>query len=161
MKAYGIFPRIDMTVEDDPRVNSCHSLVTELVCDCLRADGDTYHVAVDWRDPDGEAWGMCTEGVAQPHVVRLETAEAMQELVRLSTDPLSIRGASAIRSMATCRAATFGHDGQAFLCLRHEDNPPVSPNRELIEVAERPELLTDTDYFDGVIVNPSPLVNGG
>ena len=161
MKAYEILPLIEMTVEDDPRVISCHSLITELVCNSLRADGDTFHVAVDWRDPDRESWGMCTDGVAQPQVVRLDTPESLRELVRLSTDPFSSKGASTIRSMATCRAATFGYDGQAFLCLRHEDNPPASPNKELVEVAECPDLLTNTDYFDGVIVNSSPHVNGG
>ena len=156
MKAYGIFPLIEMGVDDDPRVNACHSIVTELVCNCLRAGGDTFHVAVDWRDPDSEAWSMCTEGIAQSHVVPLGSSDALLDLIRLSTDSFSNKGVGVIRSMATCRAATFGDDGQAFLCLRHEDDPPTSPNSDLVEVVERADLLTDTDYFDGVIVSPLP-----
>jgi hypothetical protein len=58
--------------------------------------------------------------------------------------------------MATCRAATFGYDGQAFICLRHEDDPPISPAPDLVEVAEEPSLLTETDYLDGVIISPPP-----
>ena len=53
-------------------------------------------------------------------------------------------------------AATFGFDGQAFLCLRHEDEPPVSPAPDLVEVVEDPTYLTGTDFFDGVIISQPP-----
>ena len=50
----------------------------------------------------------------------------------------------------TCHApATFGSDGQAFVCLRDEDTPPVSPDPALVIVEERPEILAGFDYFDG------------
>jgi hypothetical protein len=156
VKAYGIFPLIDLFKSTDPRAAECHAVVTKIVCDSLRAGGDTFHVAVDWRDPDGEAWGMCTEGVARPVIVLLDTQQKLHELVHLSTDANANRGAGVIRSMATCRAATFGHDGQAFVCLRYEDEPPVSPAPGLVEVVEDQHLLTETDYFDGVIISPPP-----
>jgi hypothetical protein len=127
-----------------------------MVCDSLRADGDTFHVAIDWRDPDGEPWSMCTDGVAQPEVVLLDTRQKLYDLVFLSVQPDNANGASAIRSMATCRAATFGFDGQAFLCLRNEDEPPVSPAPDLVEVVEDPAYLTETDFFDGVIISQPP-----
>ncbi|MEL7198004.1 MAG: hypothetical protein AAGL10_06790 [Pseudomonadota bacterium] len=154
MKAYGIFPLVEASSQDEPVFGDCQAMVTSLVCECLRAGGDRFHVAVDWRDPDGEEWGICTEGIAQPAIVHLGSEEALRELVHLSTDPLAHQGAAVIRSMATCRAATFGWDGQAFLCLRNEDDPPISPDAKLIEVRESPELLIDCDYFDGVIVSP-------
>lgn len=154
MRAYSIFPLVEAGSQESQLVRSCHAMVTTLVCACLRAGGDKFHVAVDWRDPGGEEWGICTDGIAQPAIVQLGSEEKLRELVHLSTDPYVNRGAAVIRSMATCRAATFGHDGQAFLCLRIEDDPPVSPDAKLIEVRESPELLTDYDYFDGVIVSP-------
>ncbi|MBA4081570.1 MAG: hypothetical protein C0496_09910 [Erythrobacter sp.] len=156
MKAYGIFPRIDVFKSTDPRAAECHDIVTQMVCDCLRAGGDVFHVAIDWHDPDGEAWSMCTEGIARPEVVHLDTREKLFDLVHLSLDPNANQGAAVIRSMATCRAATFGYDGQAFICLRHEDDPPVSPAPDLVEVAEDAGLLTETDYLDGVIISPPP-----
>lgn len=52
-----------------------------------------------------------------------------------------------IRCQTTCRSVFFGYDGQAFLCLRHEDAAPLGSS--LICVEERPEMLAATDYLDG------------
>jgi len=54
-----------------------------------------------------------------------------------------------VRSMLSCRSVTYGFDGQAFLCLRTDDDPPVSPNPNIVLVEERTDLLTQTDYMDG------------
>ncbi len=54
-----------------------------------------------------------------------------------------------VRSMISCRSVFYGYDGQAFLCLRTEDAPQISPDPELIWVEERTELLTTSDYLDG------------
>jgi hypothetical protein len=148
MKVYGIFPVKDLADPTDDRVQACISLVAEIVFDRLRADGDTFHYALDWRGPAGEAWEMFTDGSAKPHVVHLSDAEDLMRLIRLSVDPFSGKGAN-IRSIANCRAFTFGLDGQAFLCVRHEDEPPVSSDPSVVVVEERPDLLVDYDYFDG------------
>jgi hypothetical protein len=150
MKVYGIFPTIDLADPKDTRVQACISMVTEMVCRALRAGGDSFQYAVDWRDPGGPEWGICTEGLAEPHVHSLSDPEALRQLVRLAVDPYSGKGAS-VRSIATCRAVTFGYDGQAFLCLRHEDEPPTSADPSLVEVEERTDLLAETDYFDGFL----------
>jgi hypothetical protein len=76
--------------------------------------------------------------------------------IRRSVDPSSSFSAT-IRSIATCRAATFGYDGQAFLCLRHEDEPPVSPDPSLVVVEERPDFLVECDYFDGALLGPAAV----
>ncbi len=115
----------------------------------MRRDGDCFHYAVDWRDPGAPAWQGWTGGLAEPHGVRLSDPETLMIVVRLSVDPYAGAGATVVRSIATCRAVTFGWDGQAYLCLRHEDDPPVSPNPTLVVVEERPELISETDYFDG------------
>lgn len=155
MKAYGIFPAFDLDDPADPAVQACISLITTIVCASLRADGDVFHAAIDWRDPGNEPWsGLATMGLATPNLVLLSDLEKLEALVRMSVDPFSGKWLGGIRSIATCRVATFGYDGQAFLCLRHEDAPPVSPRPEVAVVEECPELLTDCDYFDGVIVSP-------
>jgi len=154
MRAYCIFPGFEMTDQIDVRVQTCLSLITELVCDRLRTGGDNFHVTVDWRDPGRDGWSTCTEGVALPYAVSLTDPAKLAEVVRFSLDPYSGKSAAVIRSTATCRAATFGFDGQAFLCLRHEDDAPISPDFALIAIEERPDLLTETDYFDGAIVSP-------
>jgi hypothetical protein len=155
MKAYGVFPAFDLDDPAEPSVQDCISLITAIVCASLRADGDVFHAAIDWHDPGSEPWsGLATMGVATPNLVLLSDLEKLEALVRMSVDPFSGKCVGGIRSIATCRVSTFGHDGQAFLCLRHEDAPPVSPRPEVAVVEERPEFLTDSDCFDGVIVSP-------
>lgn len=155
MKAYGIFPAFDLDDPADPAVQDCISLITTIVCASLRADGDVFHAAIEWRDPGNEPWsGPVTMGVAKPNVVLIPDREKLEALVRMSVDPFSGKCVGDIRSIATCRAATFGYDGQGFLCLRHEDAPPVSPRPDIAVVEERPELISECDYFDGVVISP-------
>jgi len=149
MKVYGVFPTFDLGEPNNDRVKASVSIVSDIVVGCLRAGGDVFHYVVDWRDPGKAAWQGWTEGLAEPHVVPLDDPDKLTRLVRDSVDPFSGRSATVIRSIATCRAATFGFDGQAFLCLRHEDEPPISPDTDLVVVEDRPGLLTESDYFDG------------
>ena len=149
MRAYGIFPTFDFRSADESRTQNCISLVSEIVLERLRAGGDEFHYVVDWRDPESSPWQGWTEDLAEPHVIPLSDPDKLARLVRMSVDPFSVGSAAVIRSIATCRAATFGFDGQDFLCLRHEDEPPASPDSTLVTIEELPDLLTGTDYFDG------------
>ena len=151
MKAYLIGPTFDLCGSDDARREACVSLVAEMVCERLRADGDDSHQAIDWRDPGAAPWGILTAALAEPHLVPLGDPDKLMGVVRMSVDPNSPASAGVIRSIATCRAVTFGYDGQAFLCLRHEDGPPISRDPALVTVSEQPDLLAGTDYFDGWI----------
>lgn len=153
MKSYGIFPAFDFSTPDDERVQACISMVTKIVCDALRDGGDNFYYTIDWRDPGTPGWGICTEDLAEPHIVELNSLTKLTEHVRLSVDPYSGKSVGVIRSIATCRAVTFGYDGQAFLCLRHEDEAPLSRDTSLVVVEDKPWYLTETDYFDGVIVS--------
>lgn len=148
MRTYGIFPVFDLTDREDALVQACISLVTEIVIECLRSGGDNSHSAMDWRNPGSGPWQDWSSDIAEPYLVPLNDAAALRQVVYMSVDPFSPGCATVIRSAANCRAATFGYDGQAFLCLRHDDKPPFSPNPELVLIEERPDLL-ETDYFDG------------
>ena len=137
-----------MLGRDDERTSAAINLIADLVFDSLRRGGDTFQHAVVWADPGHEPGGTFHEDIAEPHVFELKSDEALRDWLRKSVDPNDVRRGD-VRSIATCRCVTFGYDGQALLCLRHEDEPPVSPEAKLAVVEERPDLLMNTDYFDG------------
>lgn len=147
MKACEIIPTFDMDATD-PRTRAYIELASTMVVKALRHGGDHFHFVVDWRDPGSEIGSAYSEDLAEPHVTQLADIDSLSSRVMQSIDPYSCLG-STIRSIATCRAATFGYDGQAFLCLRHEDDTPVSPDPTLVRVSEDYDYLTQTDYFDG------------
>jgi hypothetical protein len=149
MKAYAISPAFDLYEEGVPieRTRAAISLIAEMTLKALRRGGDVFQFAVDWRDPGAPTEAPVFE-VAEPHLIRLEAeGDLLRHLVQ-AVDP-NARGGSSVRSAGTCRAATFGWDGQAFICLRYADPAPVSADETLAVVEEVSRLLTDTDYFDG------------
>jgi hypothetical protein len=150
MRAYIIEPRYETFGQEDEHTSAATNLVAEIVFESLRRGGDTFQHSVVWANPGAEPGSIWNEEVAVPHVVRLDTEEALRLWLRKSVDP-NTSGGGDVRSIATCRTATFGYDGQALLCLRHEDAPPVSRDLTLATVEERPDLLGGTDYFDGWI----------
>lgn len=55
-----------------------------------------------------------------------------------------------VRSLVTCRAIFYGHDGQAFVCLPTGSFPISSPDEALINVEECSHLV-ETDWVDGLV----------
>jgi hypothetical protein len=151
MKAYAIFPPFELYGEgvSDARTQASVSLIAKMTFDCLRSGGDVFQFVVDWRDPGADPdVGGFHEDLAEPNVIPLLSDDDLLARIRRSVDPNAVC-AGTVRSIATCRAVTFGWDGQAFVCLRHEDKVPVSSDPTLAVVSEEPSLLTGTDYFDG------------
>jgi hypothetical protein len=143
MRAYVIRPTMD--VFDGTGILSSEArraldLIAEMVADSLRAGGDDSHQA--------NVWVGVTEISTPPRQVAASKRESIVELSRAMLDPNGLTGGD-IRSATNCRAVTFGQDGQALLCLRHEDAPPVSPEIHLATVTEEPERLWRSDLFDG------------
>lgn len=143
MKAYIISPTMD--VFDRTGIISLDAsralfLIAEIVADSLREGGDCTHRAVVWDGPS-----MIDQSAS---LIALADRESLIALTGKMLDPHNFVGGT-IRSAANCRAATFGQDGQAILCLRHEDPPPLSPDAALAGVEENSELLAETDLFDG------------
>ena len=147
MKSYAVVPTFELHTTDG-RTQNYVDLASEFVTELLTRDGDHFQYVVDWCDPGKPIGGSYSTDVAEPHVTRLSDTGALISRVRACIDPNGRLG-STIRSIATCRAVTFGFDGQAFLCLRHEDETPVSPDPSLIRVGQDFDFLTQTDYFDG------------
>jgi hypothetical protein len=145
MKTYIIEPEIDLIDPKDIQVVTCLKLISEVVFDHLRYGGDHFHYTVDWRNPEDTALnGYWNSEVAQPHIVSLTDANELMKVIRLSLNPWD-RTWAIIRSVATCRMATFGYDGQAFLCLREADKAPMSPNPFLVNI----ESVDPGGVFDG------------
>lgn len=148
MRAYIIDPPFDTYGVQSERTAAALDLVAAIVFQCLRRGGDRFQSSVVWANPGEEPGSVWNEDVAEPHVIDLSTDDALRDWLRKSVDP-NVVGGGDVRSIATCRCVTFGYDGQALLCLRHEDEPPVSPDTALVVVEERPELVAKSDYFDG------------
>ena len=159
MKAYLIGPPFETFGREDERTSAATNLVAEIVFDCLRRGGDTFQFSVVWANPGEEPGGIWNADIAIPHVIRLQADDDLREWLRKSVDP-NTSGGGDVRSIATCRSVTFGYDGQALLCLRHEDVPPASSDLTLATVAERPDFLAEADYFDGWIRGEPDIANG-
>jgi hypothetical protein len=155
MKAYLIDPPFDMYGTNDERTSPAIDLIARMVFDCLRSGGDRFHYVADWANPGEAPGGPVTIEGAEPHIVSLHSDDALMDRLKRSIDPHAGTWGT-IRSIATCRCVTFGYDGQAFLCLRHEDDLPVSPDPQLAVVEERSDLLAHSDYFDGFLAEPEP-----
>jgi hypothetical protein len=90
-------------------------------------------------------------------VTRFRSDSELRAAITKSVDPFCASDYFQFRSLLSCRSAFFGYDGQAFLCLHVEDDPPTSPAPSLFFVEERSDFLTSYDYFDGVaLVDESP-----
>jgi hypothetical protein len=143
MKAYVIRPTMDVfdgtgTLGAD--ASRAVHFIAEMVADSLRAGGDDSHRAAVWEG--------VTETDTPPLLIDLPDRKSFIALARKMLDPNGLLGGD-IRSASNCRAATFGQDGQARLCLRHEDAAPVSSDPSLATVTDHSELLVASDLFDG------------
>lgn len=149
MRTYGLFPVGN--IGNDPLVDAEYlDLAANLICDSLRLEGDNFHYCVDWKDPKSvENTIFFNEKNAVPHVEQIQDEGKLYHRIRASLDPNGEVYGGVIRSIATCRAVAFGYDGQAFLCLRHEDTRPKTPNETLLLITEENNFAYEYDYFDG------------
>lgn len=143
VKAFALLPAgkvYDGTGVLSAEQSSSLDLLAVMLTDALRQGGDDSHAAVIWED------APIMVGTP-PIVTSVSDRDDMIALARRCLDPYDAFGGD-IRSRLNCRVATFGYDGQAYVCLRHEDAVPTSPDTSLVTVDE-PEWLLTTDWFDG------------
>jgi hypothetical protein len=115
-------------------------IIAEAVAGSLRDGGDASHHAIVWEGPHVAG--------TPPLMVPLPDPQSLVAWVGRLLDPYAVIGGD-IRSIVNCRAVTFGQDGEAMLCLRHEDAAPRSLDPALVTVTEASARLTETDLFDG------------
>lgn len=143
MKAYIIRPKMDIFDGNAllaTEVARTLRLIAEMVADSLQEGGDKSHQAAVWGGP--------TEVGTRPTVVRVADRQTLVSLAFRLLDPNDPLGGD-IRSAVNCRTVTFGQDGQAVLCLRHDDAAPMTAESALLNVAECSGWLAETDLFDG------------
>lgn len=148
MRAYIIEPQLETFGVSDLRAGIALDLIVDVVFSCLRRGGDCFQYSVEWADPVATVGAPFREDVAIPHVYELSSDVDLRSWLRRAIDP-NTPGKGDVRSIATCRTASFGYDSQVFLLLRTEDDPPISPDPELVRIEERRDILSDTDWFDG------------
>lgn len=144
MKLYLLSP---VTADNDDRSARkarearSNSIITSLILDCLHPARDaTLHATYFRETDDGD----------ELEIVKLGDELTMRTWVLKSLDPDDATRCE-VRSLATCRCVTFGYDGQALICLRSEDDEPVSPDKAAVVVEECSAWLCETDYMDGLI----------
>jgi hypothetical protein len=144
MKAYTLRPTMhvfDGSGTLTPSADQALTVIAAMVVQCLRQGGDTSHRAAISE-------GAMIDIDMPPTIFCVAGKSDLTALIRRLLDPNTLAGGD-IRSTANCRTVTFGQDGQAFLCLRHEDSAPSSPEPTLVTVAEESMRLSETDLFDG------------
>jgi hypothetical protein len=143
VKAYILRPNIDVfdgTGTLAPHAASALQVIAEMVADCLEEGGDTSHHAT-------VSYGPAKVGTP-PNVVPLPDRQSLVTLALRLLNPNDLLGGD-IRSVVNCRTATFGQDGQAMLCLRHEDTAPLARDASLVSAIEYSDRLAGSDLFDG------------
>ena len=148
VKVYALLPNLEifdgsgLLSSDASRVLD---VIASIVADSLRQGGDHSHRAIVWDD------GPIVVGIP-PLVLDMPDRDSLIAVTKRCLNPHELFGGD-IRSALNCRMVTFGYDGQAYLTLRHDDQPPRTHDATLVTIDGRSEWLAETDWFDGAWPN--------
>lgn len=134
-------------VADDARFRECSKRIADLIATHVQDDPALF--AMRPVGEGSEASVVLNARYGDIQTVRVADRAILRTILRDSGDPNSGKW-MLIRSLVTCRAVFYGHDGQAFVCLPSEVAPIVSPDDTLISVEECSHLLAETDWMDGL-----------
>lgn len=141
-------PELDRA-ETDARLRTVIAPIANLVHRYLQLDTCAALVGLRHEHEIGPTPGILTTAIGNWRIRRFDSEEDVLAALLNMGDPFDPTEFYMIRSMISCRAVMYGYDAQAFLCLRTEDEAPISPDPDTIVVEERPDLLLETDYLDG------------
>lgn len=151
MKLYLVSPAIPAYSDEafvDARLEACIGVISDLILSHLATDPALFGVR---HTNEGSASPLPTgERCGYAEVARIPDAETLRRVLVACGDPNSGEWIS-IRSLVTCRAVFYGYDGQAFVCLPTDAEPIVSPDPAMISVEECSQLLTESDWMDGLL----------
>ena len=155
MRLYYIGPAVDikaMTQSDiDAKTREAIDPIAELITAYLLKDGFEAIFSLSGLNPPYPAVAANEEKFGRYRVTRFRSKAELRAAITGAGNPFVSSNHYLFRSLLSCRSVFFGYDGQAFLCLHVEDEPPKSPDPSLIIVVEESsDLLTSSDYFDGV-----------
>ncbi len=134
----------------DARFRECSERIADLIASHVQ--GDPALFAMREVSEVSEASVVTDARYGDIQTVRVADPAVLRTILRDSGDPNSGKW-MLMRSLVTCRAVLYAHDGQAFVCLPSEVAPIVSPDDTLISVAECSHLLAETDWMDGLSVS--------
>ena len=150
MKLYLVAPNIPSHLDKeaaDARLRSCIEPIAELILGHISEDPALFGVRHEGEVSDAPIQPDLQFRHAQ--AVRLADDDALRQVLVASGDPSSGEW-MLIRSLVSCRAVSYGHDGEAFVCLPTDAEPIVSTDPALIYVEERSSLLVESDWMDGL-----------
>jgi hypothetical protein len=150
MKLYLVEPNLlgtSDTASADARLRACIAPIADLILSHLAEDPALFSMRTK-----GEVSTPCippeaTYGYAE--VARIPDRETLRSILMACGDPFGGRW-TLIRSLVTCRAVYYGYDGQAVVCLPSEAAPILSPDVNLIAVADCSSRLTEVNWMDGL-----------
>jgi hypothetical protein len=151
MKLYVVYPNLlgtSDTASVDTRLRTCIAPIADLILSHLAEDPALFAMR-----HKGEATEPCLPAETSygyTEVARIPDRETLRRVLMECGDPFGGRW-MLIRSLVTCRAVFYGHDAQAFVCVPTEADPVESPDVNLITVADRSPMLTETHWLDGLI----------
>lgn len=152
MKLYLVRPNVPANSDREAvaaRLRTCFQPIADLIADRIEADPALYGI---WHEDDVTKPTMKSDrSFGAVHVTLLTSPEILRDVLAKCGNPFN-EEFMLIRSLVTCRSVRYGYDGQAFVCLTMEDDPLVSPDKNLIVVEECSNLLAETDWMDGFIL---------
>lgn len=151
MKLYLIAPMLAANLDEvaaKVRLGDCGQRIADLIAAHLSADPALF--AMRWDDETTTPPMQPNMRYGNAEVVAIRDDAMLRGVLRGNGDPYSGQW-MLVRSLMTCRAVAYGHDGQAFVCLPSEADPIVSPDETLITVEDCSHLLIETDWMDGLI----------
>jgi hypothetical protein len=150
MRLYLVAPAIadnDDRDATDHQLHVCSERIADLILSHVSADPALF--AMRSVDEGCEAPVKPDTRYGDAEVVHISDSDTLRSLLAQCGDPNSGKWMF-VRSLVTCRAVLYGHDGQAFVCLPTGSPAISSPDDSLIKVEECSHLLTETDWMDGL-----------
>ena len=151
MKLYQIAPVLLPNSDPfatDARLRACIVPIADTILACVSADPALF--AMRHKSEASPTPVQPDTAYGNAEVVRVANAEMLRKILLECGDPFG-GGWMLLRSLITCRSVVHGCDGNAFVCLLTDDPPMASPDEALIAVEECSNLLTETDWLDGLL----------
>lgn len=146
MKLFLVSPSFNAVERGQDATRPYLDATVEVILRAIQPTGDESIIGV-WHHNEASMGAEPFEAeYAGKRIKSLMDRDLLRSVLRRVADPWD-HYFMWVRCQTTCRFVFFGYDAQAFLCLRHEDAPPLAS--PLILVEDRTPMLAETDFFDG------------
>lgn len=136
--------------EDTDHTHQCIEKIANFIVDVLQPEIDETLFGYWHRNEVGPQF-VDEFGWGEVLALKVKDRSHLKSLLMESGNPFGDM-CLAIRSVGTCRSVNYGHDGQAFLVARTDDEM-TNLDDVLFRVEEELNYLTPTDYADGLTLD--------